>query len=743
MQHSVLVIEDNAVTRKMMRLAMEGEGYNVCEAVDGQAALANVKTYSPSLIVQDLNLPDMDGMDLVARLRATPIAARIPILCYSGLIGEEDRQRVIAAGFTDLVLKPATPSELLNIIRAYLEDTQGAPGPLIGRHILVVDDTPMLLKLTALRVQAAGARVTTAENGNDALMKARADLPDAILSDVLMPECDGFALCQALRYDPHLAAIPIVLLSSQYVDQEDLALAQKLGASALIARSGDLDSALAALTDSLNETAPPPSADAKDLQETHLGRVMYRLHSQINQQARSIQTQTLYAILSGFLDQIADVQTQGDELAAKLDEVLVRYLDACGYPTGGIYLFETDDELALHALSGVANAKADGWLDFFHHAGQLCQALEYKIPTALTRNDPQASALLAAAEAESMLLCPLLVDNQPLGILVLCSKRRQLDPEWLALAQAAARPIAQTIAFARTLTALSASEQRFRGISESLADGVLIMDEESQIIYVNAAIQKMFGHTPESLYGQKVTQLSPLLTTHAGLWSGHATHADGHQIPINGSTAVMLDPEQPHRLSYTHVIHDLSSQAHLEQLRHLANHDALTQVCNRRVFEEQLKNYLSQAKNEDAHGAVLFLDLDFFKQINDRLGHAAGDLVLKESANVMRGVVRQTDVVARLGGDEFAILAPNSQPEQAQVFAGKLLQQLLTHPVVFNDEPIHISVSIGIACYDRETPDPASLLANADQALYQAKQAGRGCYRLHTPEPKQRGRKRG
>lgn len=743
MQHSVLVIEDNAVTRKMLHLALVGERYTVWEAEDGQSALNSVKAHPPGLIVQDLRLPDMDGFDLIKRLRALPVTAEIPILCYSGLIGEEDRQRVLAAGFTDLLLKPASPAEMVKVVRTYLESRPAdAPGPFVGRHILVVDDDPVLRKLSALRLQGLGARVTTAENGKDALAKARSELPDAILSDVLMPECDGFALCQALRHDPALASLPLVLVSSQYVDKEDLRLARQLGANALVARSGDLEAALAALTDSLTELAPAPSSDASELQASHLERVMHRLHTQVNEQARSVQTQTLYAILAGFLDQIAEVQTRDGELATKLDEVLTRYLDACGYPTGGVYLFEADGELAPHALCGVSNTQAEVWLDFFHYPALLHQALERKVPTALTRDDPHVQELLTTAEAESMLLCPLHVENMPLGVLVLCSKRRQLDPEWLALAQAAARPIAQTIAFARTLTALTASEQRFRGVAESLADGVVVTDEQGRIVYVNAAVEILFGVPAESLRGRLSMEITPLLNTRAGIWAGRVSHRDGRQIPVNGSTAVVLDPTRHDSLTYTHVIHDLSVHEHMEQLRQLANHDALTQIYNRRVFEEELKTRLGEAARYGVNGAVLILDLDHFKPINDRLGHAAGDAALVAFAELLRAASRQTDVLARLGGDEFVILAPYAQAEQAQAFAEKLLQQLKTHPLIFNAETIHLSASIGIALYNKQTADPVLLLANADQALYQAKQSGRGCYRLHAPEPKKRSRKR-
>lgn len=209
-------------------------------------------------------------------------------------------------------------------------------------------------------------------------------------------------------------------------------------------------------------------------------------------------------------------------------------------------------------------------------------------------------------------------------------------------------------------------------------------------------------------------------------------HRDGRRLPVNGSTAVVLNPDHPDRLTYTHVLHDLSAQEHMEQLRQLADHDPLTHVYNRRVFETELATRLSEAGRYAVCGAVLLLDLDHFKQINDALGHAAGDAALVAFAQVLRGASRPTDVIARVGGDEFAILAPYAQCEHAEGFARKLLQQLAAHPAQCNGKAL--SASIGIACYDKLTTVAAELLARADRALYQAKQAGRGCYRLYQPD---------
>jgi len=116
----ILIIDDNPATRKLLRLTLEGEHYRVSEADSATTGLSAVPALRPGLIVQDLHLPDMDGLDLIKRLRALPEAAAIPILCYSGEIVASDRSRMVAAGFTDILMKPSSAEGLIETVRAYL-----------------------------------------------------------------------------------------------------------------------------------------------------------------------------------------------------------------------------------------------------------------------------------------------------------------------------------------------------------------------------------------------------------------------------------------------------------------------------------------------------------------------------------------------------------------------------------------------------------------------------------------------
>ena len=171
-------------------------------------------------------------------------------------------------------------------------------------------------------------------------------------------------------------------------------------------------------------------------------------------------------------------------------------------------------------------------------------------------------------------------------------------------------------------------------------------------------------------------------------------------------------------------------QVSREELEHLARHDMLTGLPNRRLFHDRLDHALARARRSGKNLALLFVDLDRFKEINDQIGHDAGDAVLKAVATRLAATTREADTVARLGGDEFVVLLddPSSQ-EQVAAIAQKLLDGLKPE-IPFESHTLHAVASIGISQYPQDGETAAEILANADRAMYQAKAAGRNCYRF-------------
>jgi diguanylate cyclase (GGDEF)-like protein len=171
-----------------------------------------------------------------------------------------------------------------------------------------------------------------------------------------------------------------------------------------------------------------------------------------------------------------------------------------------------------------------------------------------------------------------------------------------------------------------------------------------------------------------------------------------------------------------------------EQIEHLAYHDTLTGLPNRSLFLDHVRVALVRAERDGESAALLFLDLDRFKSVNDSLGHSSGDEVLKVVAERLRGALRQGDVVARLSGDEFTVLLPGAGGEQdLGRVAGKLLGAL-RHPILFQGRRIVVTASLGISCFPGHGLEAEDLLRKADLAMYQAKRSGRDGFRIYAPD---------
>lgn len=270
---AVLLIEPGTHARQVLAAALQGEGYEVREAVDARGAAALLASQTADLVLVNLDLPDLDGVELTRWLRMLPGNAKLPIIGYSGYVAELEQARQASVGFTGLLLKPFLPSHLLRTLAFYLKSkamvrerpvekkarrrSRKTSGQ--GRRILVVEDNDQQRQSLRYYLERLGIEVETACDGDEALELAHAYPPDAILSDVLLPGRDGFELCLAMRRDPRLAQVPIVLSPLGHFEEVDRCLARDLGASDFVPRSLDSPAeAIAALLDTLDADHPRP-----------------------------------------------------------------------------------------------------------------------------------------------------------------------------------------------------------------------------------------------------------------------------------------------------------------------------------------------------------------------------------------------------------------------------------------------------------------------------------------------------
>jgi len=296
---------------------------------------------------------------------------------------------------------------------------------------------------------------------------------------------------------------------------------------------------------------------------------------------------------------------------------------------------------------------------------------------------------------------------------------------------------------ATDVTERKAAEAMLRKQSTAITasmDGIGILDAELEFTYVNDALAKLYAYpSPQALVGKSLADLyeasenerfrHSILPTvlERGRWRGETTglRRDGVTFPQEISLTA-LDGG-----GIVCVVRDVSERTYAEeQIKHLAYHDALTGLPNRLLFKDRLTVALSHAQRNGTRLAVLFLDLDRFKVINDSLGHNIGDQLLQAVAARVQSCVRESDTVARLGGDEFTLLLPNlSRSDDAAPVAQKLLEAV-RYPFHIEGREFFITTSIGVSLYPEDGLDAETLIKNADTAMYQAKEQGRDNYQL-------------
>lgn len=285
-------------------------------------------------------------------------------------------------------------------------------------------------------------------------------------------------------------------------------------------------------------------------------------------------------------------------------------------------------------------------------------------------------------------------------------------------------------------------------VFENTQEGIMVTDEDSGIIEVNKAFTRITGYAADDVMGKDPSLLDSgrhgpefyqairASIDEQGYWEGEMWNRrkDGEIFPEWLSITRVTDPVTG-KVTNLRVFSDISHLKRSEErLAHLAHHDPLTGLPNRLMLGARMDHALERAKREGNYLGVLFLDLDRFKNINDTLGHALGDEVLKQVADRLKESVRAEDTVARLGGDEFIVLLEEvHQPEITTHIAEKLLRTL-ARPYILNDQEYYFTTSIGISHYPVDGTDAESLLKNSDTALYQAKDQGRNTYIHYSPE---------
>jgi diguanylate cyclase (GGDEF)-like protein/PAS domain S-box-containing protein len=294
------------------------------------------------------------------------------------------------------------------------------------------------------------------------------------------------------------------------------------------------------------------------------------------------------------------------------------------------------------------------------------------------------------------------------------------------------------------------SEARFRALVQNSSDAILLVDKDAAVTYQSPSADRMFGYPDDALVGHSVEDLchpDDLLRVQSGLTDVLSSPGATRRLELRlrrrgggwlDAEAVVNNLQaDPNVRASVVTVRDVSERKQFEtQLTHQAFHDELTGLANRALFTDRVAHALARRERDGTTLAVLLLDLDDFKTVNDGLGHAAGDSMLRAVAERLAALVRPGDTTARLGGDEFAMVLVDLPNEPAAVHAVERIITVLGEPLVIEGKEVFVQASIGLAFAGDPADAPATpeqLLRNADAAMYVVKTDGKGRYAIFQP----------
>lgn len=347
---------------------------------------------------------------------------------------------------------------------------------------------------------------------------------------------------------------------------------------------------------------------------------------------------------------------------------------------------------------------------------------------------------------------------------ILCSRAGELpEDELVFLNEALDKAIVESVTtyVEKANSQLQSERERLQVTLTSIADGVVSTDTEGRITFLNPAAERISGWPKAEAVGRPIDEILVTLdettrekhdsTTLRAIdldepqrsWGSILLRRyDGELLPIETHAAPLRDSHGQNQGAVV-TFRDISEIRRLTaELNHLASHDPLTGLPNRTLLYDRLTQELAYAERYNASLALLYLDLDLFKEVNDLLGHGVGDELLRQVAERLLGCVRRTDTVSRLGGDEFAVLLTGFDrrtfPDELAIKIAKRLND----PFVLNQETVNVSTSVGISLFPEDGQDAETLVKHADTAMYQAKAGGRRRIQFFAPEMNRRATER-
>jgi diguanylate cyclase (GGDEF)-like protein/PAS domain S-box-containing protein len=436
---------------------------------------------------------------------------------------------------------------------------------------------------------------------------------------------------------------------------------------------------------------------------------------------------------------------------ANMEQLVTMILDTCQSAVGGDIIFLILHDAEKNELVGVAQTGTD-----YSSSGHFRLSLDDISMAAMIfkegqtvaindcGNDPRVSpAMVKRFNIRSALGSPLQIDGNVIGVLMSVGQNdaHKYSVQEIMLMEMFAREAAMAVNSRLLQESRTRAEQRYQKLNQLAPDAIFLLDPNLQVLEANSAAAKLLGLLGD-LRGRNLADfldddLGELQRLAAGTEDGtshfEATilRSDMVRIPVEVHANRPIADEPLIQAFFRDISAIRKSR---EELYHMAHHDPLTQLPNRLLFLDRLGHALELARREGRKIAVLFLDLDRFKNVNDTLGHPTGDKLLQEVAKQIKSRVREEDTLGRLGGDEFVLLIEKLVDErEASMVAQKLLEAFV-QPFAVEGHELFLSASIGISLFPMDGQNGATLVRNADTAMYRAKDQGRNNFQFYTHE---------